>query len=427
MNLHIFRHASPKCRPLPALHAVGPARRPHWLNADRLRLYPIIVFGCYTLFIAIYLSRLSGQNAVSGMNPFVVDFLPFWSAAVLALHGHAVDAYNIQALSAIEIGTLPYLGTANGILPWLYPPNTLLLIVPLALLPYKAAAVLWLGGAYVLFVKVIRAIVPDRHAILPVLFFPGALFVISVGQNGLLTAALAGWGLGWLRRRPVAAGVCLGLLCMKPQLVLLFPLALLCSRSWRALAAFALTAGASLALAVLAFGTDTLTAFLHNTGIATYSLESAHATLARVPTVFALATLIHAPAALAYAAQGACALIAAAAVCYAWSRECPYALRAATLICASLLVSPYLYDYDLAWFGVLIAWYCRHALVAGWERGEREWLAVLWIAPLGGMLIVACGPFQFLPLISLITLAMLLRRIVLERRAAPVFQRYAGE
>lgn len=427
MNLHAFRHASPKCRPLPALRAAGPARRPHWLNADRLRLYPIIVFGCYTLFIAIYLIRLSGQNGVSGVSPFVVDFLPFWSAAVLALHGHAVDAYNTQALSAIEIGTMPYLRTVNGILPWLYPPNTLLLVVPLALLPYKAAAVLWLGGAYMLFVKVIRAIVPDRLAILPVLFFPGALFVVSVGQNGLLTAALAGCGLVWLRRRPVAAGVCMGLLCMKPQLVLLFPLALLCSRSWRALAAFALTAGVTLALAVLAFGTGTLIAFLHNTGIATYSIESAHATLARVPTVFALATLIHAPAVLAYAAQGACALIAAAAVCYAWNRECSYALRAATLICASLLVSPYLYDYDLAWFGVLIAWYCRHALVAGWERGEREWLAVLWIAPLGGMLIVACGPFQFLPLISLTTLGMLLRRIALERRAAPVFQRYADE
>ncbi|MFL9891277.1 glycosyltransferase family 87 protein [Paraburkholderia sp. RL17-381-BIF-C] len=427
MNMNVLRRASRKCRPFPPLHAAGPARRPHWLNANRLRLYPIIVFGCYALFIAIYLIRLSRQNEVSGISPFVVDFLPFWSAAVLALHGHAVDAYNIQALSVIEIRTVPYLGTVNGILPWLYPPNTLLLIVPLALLPYKAAAVLWLGGAYVLFVKVIRAIVPDRHAMLPVLFFPGALFVISVGQNGLLTAALAGSGLVWLRTRPVAAGVCLGLLCMKPQLVLLFPLALLCSRSWRALAAFLLTAGTTLALALLAFGADTLTAFLHNTGIATYSIESAHATLARVPTVFAFATLVHAPAVLAYAAQGACALLAAAAVCYAWSRECAYSLRAATLICASLLVSPYLYDYDLAWFGVLIAWYCRHALVAGWERGEREWLAVLWVAPLGGMLIVACGLFQFLPWISLTTLGLLVRRIVLEGRAAPVFQRYGVE
>lgn len=69
-------------------------------------------------------------------------------------------------------------------------------------------------------------------------------------------------------------------------------------------------------------------------------------------------------------------------------------------------------------------------LVAGCERGERgerEWLIVLWIAPLGGMLIIACGPFQFMPLISLATLGMLLRRIALERRAAPVFQRYADE
>ncbi|WP_242665807.1 glycosyltransferase family 87 protein [Paraburkholderia ginsengiterrae] len=423
MNLHISRLVTTKSRPLPTLRMAGPARGPHWLNADRLRLYPLVVLGCYVLFAVLYLVRLTGR---SDMNPFVMDFLPSWSAATLALHGHAADAYNVHALSLIEIAAQPRFATANGILPWLYPPNTLLLVLPLALLPYTAAAVLWLGGAYVLFVRMIRTIVAERQAMLPALFFPGAIFVVSVGQNGLLTAALAGYGLIALRRHPVVAGVCLGLLCMKPQLALLFPLALLCSRSWRALAALVLTAASTLALALLVFGTGTLSAFLHNTGIATHSIESAHATLARVPTIFALATLLHAPAWLAYAGQGACALAAAAAVGYAWGRECSYSLRAATLICASLLVSPYLYDYDLAWYGVLIAWYCRHALNEGWGRGEREWLVVLWVAPLSGMLIIACGPFQFMPLISLATLWMLLRRIARERRAAPVLRR-SGE
>ena len=424
MNPHAFRHAPSKSRPLPALQMAGPRRRPHWLNANRLRLYPLVVFACFALFVAIYLFRLNTQ---SGISPLMVDFLPFWSAAVMALQGHAVDAYNVHALSLIEIGAMPHFATVDGILPWLYPPNALLMIVPLALLPYKLAAAVWLGGAYLLFVKVIRTILPDRQALLPALFFPGALFVITVGQNGLLTAALAGCGLAWLCRRPVAAGICFGLLCMKPQLVVLFPLALLCSRSWRALTAMVVTAGATLGFSLLAFGTGTLGAFLHNTGIATYSIESAHATLARMPTLFGLATLLHAPALLAYAVQGACALLAAAAVCYAWGRESSHALRAATLVCASLLVSPYLYDYDLAWYGVLIAWYCRHALAEGWRRGEREWLVVLWIAPLAGMLIVAMGPFQFMPLISLTTLAMLVGRIAVERRAAPVLQAYVDE
>jgi hypothetical protein len=424
MNLHSFRSAPAKGQPLPVLRMASPARRPHWLSEDRLRLYPLVMVGCYLMFAAIYLIRLTGS---SDMNPFMIDFLPSWSAAALALQGHAADAYNVHALSVMEIAAQPRFAAANGILPWLYPPNALLLVSPLALFPYTFAAILWLGGAYLLFVRVIRTIVPDRQAMLPALFFPGAIFVLSVGQNGLLTAALAGFGLIWLRRRPVAAGVCLGLLCMKPHLALLFPLALFCSRSWRALAALLLTAASTLALAVLVFGTGTFTAFLHNAGIATYSLESAHATLARVPTIFAFATLLHAPAALAYAGQGACALFAAGAVGYAWGRDCSYALRAATLICASLLVSPYLYDYDLAWYGVLIAWYCRHALAEGWQQGEREWLVVLWFAPLAGMLIIACGPFQFMPLISLATLGMLLRRIAAERRAAPVLQRRADE
>ena len=424
MNLHIFRPATPKIQSLATLRAASPARHPHWLNAHRLRVYPLVMLLCYVLYATIYLIRQSGR---SDMSPFMMDFLPSWSAAVLALHGHAADAYNVKALSVIEIVAQPRFGTVDGILPWLYPPNALLLVLPLALLPYTAALVLWLGGAYALFVKMIRTIVADRQAILPTLFFPGAIFVISVGQNGLLTASLAGYALIALRRHPVAAGVCLGLLCMKPHLALLFPLALLCSRSWRALSALVLTAVSTLALALLVFGTGTLTAFLHNTGLATYSIESGHAVLARMPSVFALAMQLHAPVRLAYVGQGVCALIAAAAVCYAWGRECSHALRSATLICASLLVSPYLYDYDLAWYGVLIAWYCRHALAEGWRRGEREWLVALWFAPLSGMLIIDCGLFQFMPLITLTTLWMLLRRIAMERRAAPVLQRHTGE
>jgi hypothetical protein len=206
------------------------------------------------------------------------------------------------------------------------------------------------------------------------------------------------------------------LLCIKPHLAVLLPLALLCSRSWRALAAMAATAAVLLVLSVLAFGTGTLVVFLHNAGMIAGFVESGRAALARIPTVFALATLAHVPAALAYTAQGAAALVAAVAVCNSWGRECSYALRAAVLLCASLLVSPYLFDYDLTWLGVLIAWCVRHGLARGWKRYEREWLVGLWFVPIAGIFVVEQLKFQFMPLAIAATLWMLMRRIAQERQ-----------
>ncbi|RKF50654.1 glycosyltransferase family 87 protein [Paraburkholderia fungorum] len=391
----------------------------HWLDRRRLALYSMAALACYAVFLAVYLYRVMWQQRAD-FPPLAMDFLPFWSASFLTQHGHAVDAYNLKALTDVEMNAAPYFRTMGSILPWLYPPNSLLIMSPLALLPFQAAAVAFIAGTFALFAKAIHSIVPRRQTVLVTLAFPGVALVAVMGQNGMLTAALAASGLLALRRRPALAGVCFGLLCMKPHLVLLFPFALLCARSWRALLAFTLTAASTLALAALLFGPATFAAFLHNAGMAAGFVESGRAAMARVPTAFALAKLAHAPSTLAYAAQAMSAALAVAAVWYAWHRQCAYALRAATLVCASLLVSPYLYDYDLAWYGVLIAWYCRYGIGHGWRRGEREWLVVLWLAPLAGMLIITRLPFQFLPLLTVTTLGMLVRRIALERnRAVP--------
>ncbi|RKP43820.1 DUF2029 domain-containing protein [Trinickia fusca] len=405
------------------LPAASPTRRPHWLDSERLRLYPAVVLICYLVWVLIYLYK-AVWHPHEYISPLAIDFLPFWSSSYLALHGHAADAYNLGVLGNVEQNALAH---TVGLLPWLYPPTFLLFVYPLALLPWKIAAATFLGGTYALFVRAIRAIVPRREALLIAMAFPGAALVAVSGQNGLLTASLAALGLVLLRRRPVAAGICFGILCMKPHLAVLFPLALLCSRSWRALASLALTAMSMLAISVLVFGGGTLAAFLHNASMAAGYVESGRAALARVPTMFALAKLAHVPSALAYAAQGLSAILAAAAVCYAWGRETSHALRAATLVCASLMVCPYLFDYDLTWYGVLIAWYGKYALESGWKRGEREWLILLWLTPLAGILIVSHVKVQFMPLISAITLWMLVRRIAQQRREPVVLGRHSGE
>ncbi|WP_081067657.1 glycosyltransferase family 87 protein [Burkholderia stagnalis] len=414
---HPERHALPAFDAHPELPAAGPRRRPHWLSLRRVRTYAQVALYCYLLFVAIYVVRLFGPHGDTLPAP-VADFAPTWSAAWLAAHGQALDAWRVAALHAVEVHAIASLHGAPAGLPWRYPPATLLLATPLGWLPYAVAAIVWLGGACALFAVAIRLIVQRRSAALCAWAFPGMFIVTVTGQDGLLTASLAGFGLLLLQRRPIAAGVCFGMLGMKPQLAVLFPLALLCAAQWRALAAWAATVAGLAALATLAFGADAWSAFAQAIDAAHRTAGALPALLVRTPTAQALAALAGWPPIVALSLQGLAIACAVAAVCYAWRGSCTYALRAATLICATLLAAPSLIDGDLAWYGILIAWYARHAFAFGWRRFDREWLALLWAAPLAG-LAVAHLHVQFMPLVAAVSLLLLVMRIAHERHDAP--------
>jgi hypothetical protein len=340
------------------------------------------------------------------------DYIAFWSASHLALHGHAADAYSAKVLGALEKSVLPDL---KGTLPWLYPPTFLLFLYPAALLPFEPSAWIFFGLTLIAFVAAINAIVPGRISTLLALAFPGVIISALTGQNGLLTASLMGLGLALLPRRPIWAGVSLGLLCIKPHLAVLIPLALICSRSWRTLVVTGTIAFVLSAISAGLFGVETLTAFLRSMGEIQSVVTSDNKSLLRIPTFFALARQMSIPAAGAYALQAASACLAVASIVYVWSRPAAHELRAATLVCATLAFSPYLYDYDLTWYGLVIAWYARFGLTRGFRRYEREGLILLGFAPLMGLLVVPHVHFQFLPLLTLLTLAVLLTRVRTER------------
>ncbi|MFG7164809.1 glycosyltransferase family 87 protein [Burkholderia pseudomallei] len=412
---HAAMHRDVEC---PALPTAGPRRRPHWLSAKRVRTYAIAALVCYAAFGGIYLARWLSGGLGSPLPP-ALDFVPAWSAAHLAVHGHALDAWRFAALHPVELQAAPSMRGMRGVLLWLYPPQTLLLVAPLGWLPYPVAALAWVVGTGALFVATVRAIVPRRLSTLCALAFPGTFLVALVGQNSLLTAALAGFGLVALRRRPALAGCCFGLLVIKPQLAPLFPLALLCASQWRALSAWAATVALVAALSTFAFGFGAWAAFAHGAASALQTIGAGQATLARIPTFFAMATFAGLPLFAARLLQAAAIAFAAGAVIYAWRGACAHALRSAALVCASLLVSPYLYDYDLAWYAILIAWAVRHAHAQGWRPLEREGLAALALMPLAGLVAVEPLGFQFLPLVTAGALAAIVVSIARERHGAP--------
>jgi len=386
----------------------------HWLDADRLRVYSIAALVCVVLHFSIWFVRASVLK-VAGVFPLGGDFVVFWSGAQLALQGDPLAVYDVATLRGMEVTAVPLVATVDGLLPWFYPPTFLPLMLPFGMLPYWLAVPVFFGVSIGCFLWAASRVVPWRQAWLPCAAFPGIAVVLATGQNALLLAACAGFALTLLRTRPVVAGMLLALLTVKPQLALMFPVALVCARAWKPLMAMAATSLALAAMALLAFGPESFSAFLHNAAFARSVVESGAVHLERMPTLFAMVKMLHGGVILAYALHLTGAMVACAVVAYAWSRPCDFALQAAALLTASMLVSPYLYDYDLAFLGLAVAWLATYGWRQGWLPGERELLILLWLLPLGGMLLIGRIGFQLMPVVLLLALAQIARRIHLER------------
>src|SRR5436190_11764838 len=68
--------------------------------------------------------------------PIMNDFTGLWSAGLMALNGHALSVYDWSATQAFQARVM---APHEGFLPYPYPPTYLLLLAPLAALPYQAA------------------------------------------------------------------------------------------------------------------------------------------------------------------------------------------------------------------------------------------------------------------------------------------------
>lgn len=386
----------------------------HWLNRERARLYSATAIVVYVLFFSIWVWRAC-FSSLSEAVPFGGDFIAFWSAAQLTLNGNPASAYDGAVLRQVEIAAMPALAATGGSLPWLYPPSFLLLVSPLALLSFGAAYAAFLGVTGALYLWAASRIASWRGAWLHCAAFPGIAVVCATGQNALLTAGLAALSLTMVRRHPLGAGLIMGILTIKPHLALLFPIALMCSRSWKALAAMIVSSISLLAISASAFGTETFFSFLANADMARLAVEGGEAKLDRMPTVFAMARLLGGNLVLSYGVHALGAGIATGVVIYAWWRPASFPLRASALMTATLLLSPYLYDYDLAFLGFVILWLASYALERGWVRWERELFLALWFTPLLGLLAVPAIGFQLMPIAILAALFHTVFRIHAER------------
>lgn len=307
-------------------------------------------------------------------HPVVNDFVVFWVAAHLALKGAALSAYNASAEHAAELAAIGH--TYHQVLGWSYPPLFLMVVTLPARLPYVTAFIAWGVVTLALYATTVAAITQRAVAFMVACALPWALVEFILGQNGFLTAAVMGTALLLLEKRPILSGMLLGFLSYKPQFGILFPLALAAGGYWRAFgwAAFGTLVWNGLAGAV--FGFESYVAFLHalSTAANTHLVRS-DLGWNKLQSVYGFARVLGAPAVAAWSMQALVSASAALGTVLCWrSKTTPFALKAAFLVTAILLATPYVLYYDVPVLAIAGAFLFRER---GFDRFELALMAAV--------------------------------------------------
>jgi arabinofuranan 3-O-arabinosyltransferase len=188
---------------------------------------------------------------------------------------------------------------------------------------------------------------------------------------------LIGGTLGLLERQPALAGICLGFLTYKPQFGLLFPLVLIADGRWLTIVVAAAVAIVLAALSWLALGSASWEAFVHWMPITgRVVLIEGQADWSRLQSLFGLVRALGGSAQLAWTVQAIGSIAVAAAIVYLWRSRVAFDLKAAALAAGTLVVTPYLYMYDLVVLAVAVAFLLRFALERGFTNSDIIGLSV---------------------------------------------------
>jgi hypothetical protein len=370
-----------------------------WLTRERLLLcgscLAFLTIGLLAFDIAAHphtgLTNAAGEHLGN-------DFVQFWDSARLAASGRPEAAYVLGA---------PFHTTELAIA---YPPIVMLLCRPLASFAYPYALCIWGGLGFMLFAWTLSRAIGWEMAIFASIGTPAAMINIYLGQNGFYTAALFASGLTLVERRPIAAGILLGLLCCKPQLGLLLLPALVAGGHWRVVVAAAVAVFLLAAITMILFGLDTWIAFFDRLFAQRQLLETRTAAWSWMPSVFAMVRLIGASSPVAYLIQTLSAICATVAVTLLWRGQAPLAVKSAGLVIATFLATPYAWAYDTVVLTFAAAWLANEARRSGFLPWERVTVLVLLSLPAALLVLAKLANFQIGPVLLWLALAVLMRR-----------------
>lgn len=377
-----------------------------WLTRRRIRNYASMIIAA-TVAILAWLLMGNGSTDPLG-RPIGTDFVSFWTVSWALINDHVPAIYAPEALAALERMVE---GGNHAFYAWLYPPIALLIVYPLAFLPYFWSLTIWLAAGLIGYLTALWRIVPRPLALWAGLAFPAVPITLEHGQNALLTTSLLAWALLLLSQRPIVAGILIGLLTFKPQLGLLVPIALIASGHWRVIMAAA-TTGMALAIAtVVLFGADIWSEYFAITPLARDVLDLGLVPHYKMQSVYAAVRLLGGAPIAAYALQAFAALCAAVFVAWAWQRPADQGVKNSALLAAIPLATPFMLDYDLLLLAPAIAWLARRGVDHRALPWERITLVAVCIDPLIARVVGQYTQILLTPAVVAALLILIARRI----------------
>lgn len=316
----------------------------------RRRIYVCVILSLLAAILAFKALRFfEGGLWYGSQTP---DFTAFHIVAQRIWLGDLDLTYQFAAFARMQLAAA---GGAAGVMPWTYPPQFALVLAPLAFVPGWAAYFLFTAVTLAAYLMTLRAVAGNNFALVLVVFFPAIAITIAIGQNGFLTGALIGLVCINAERRPLLAGIALGLMVIKPHLAVAAGIYMLLTRRWPAVLTAAIVVVASSLVCTLAFGLQIWVAWLGSIREAAGFLEEGRYQLFRMISAYAALYKTGLPAPAAFWGQMAMAGLALAAVALAVARGPSPRFALGIVAVASVMISPYAYDYDLPIVGIGLA------------------------------------------------------------------------
>lgn len=313
----------------------------------------ILLFGgiLFALTGIAYLATISWLSPVPRDGTSLAvgrDFLNFWMYGRAAWSDYPGLFYDIGAYHDAIRALLGYSLDGQN---WSYPPSVMLLAAPFGKLGYLAALGLWTAITLAIFIAVARREVSDWRILIPALISPAAMMCLISGQSSFLTGAMLIGIFAVLDRRPLLAGFLIGLLTIKPQLGMLFPLFLIASSRWRVFFAAAITSVALVAITTAIFGVDVWKDFIAK-GLPVQGMVLADPQRIATPffpTIFMNLRGIDLSYAAAMSAQAVVSIVSIGVLMWAAyaRRDIERSLMLALFLACTVSASPYLLCYDL--------------------------------------------------------------------------------
>lgn len=217
-----------------------------------------IISSGFVLYLMVLDYGISDGVVIGQTEVWPRDFVNLWAGGKLIAARDFVSLYTPDAFRAFQSSIFGPVGPHI----YSYPPTAFIFASVFSQFPYVTAACLWLLSTATFFFYAARPWWP-RDGGWPVvaLVTPAALLNIWTGHYAFILGGLllVAWQL--LDRRPVFAGIAIGLLAIKPQFAVLIPLALLIRRDWRAILTATATVAAMVVGSALYYGVASWTEF----------------------------------------------------------------------------------------------------------------------------------------------------------------------